>query len=63
MSVFSRSAAGLVISGHGPDAGVEIVELPAHAFSIGTMFQPQMSPGRHGRQHPLPEAFVASVDR
>lgn len=50
------AAAGLVISGHAPDAGVEIVELPGHPFYLGTMFQPQMSP-RGDREHPLLDAF------
>lgn len=51
--------AGLVISGHAPDAGVEIVELPDHRFYFGTMFQPQMSPAADGLGHPLLEAFFA----
>ncbi len=54
-------AAGLVIAGHAPDAGVEIVELPGHPFYIGTMFQPQMSPQPDGREHPLLEAFFAAL--
>jgi CTP synthase (UTP-ammonia lyase) len=53
--------AGLVISGHAPDAGVEIVELPDHPFYFGTMFQPQMSPAPDGREHPLLEAFLAAT--
>jgi CTP synthase (UTP-ammonia lyase) len=52
--------AGLVISGHAPDAGVEIVELPEHPFFFGTMFQPQMSPRPDGREHPLLAAFLAA---
>ena len=52
--------AGLVVAGHAPDAGVEIVELPGHPFYVGTMFQPQMSPAANGREHPLLEAFLAS---
>ena len=52
--------AGLVISGHAPDAGVEIVELPEHPFYVGTMFQPQMSPRPDGREHPLLAAFLAA---
>ena len=52
--------AGLVISGHAPDAGVEIVELPEHPFFFGTMFQPQMTPRRDGREHPLLELFLAA---
>jgi len=54
------AAAGLVISGHAPDAGVEIVELPGHPFYVGTMFQPQMSP-QPGREHPLLQTFFAAV--
>lgn len=52
--------AGLVVSGHAPDAGVEIVELPEHPFYVGTMFQPQMSQ-QNGREHPVLEAFFAAV--
>ena len=54
-------AAGLVVSGHAPDAGVEIVELPGHPFYFGTMFQPQMSPRADGREHPLLQAFLAAT--
>lgn len=54
-------AAGLAVSGHAPDAGVEIVELPDHSFYFGTMFQPQMSPGGDGREHRLLEEFFAAV--
>jgi len=53
--------AGLVISGHAPDAGVEIVELPGHAFYVGTMFQPQMGPQPDGREQPLLEAFLRAA--
>ncbi len=52
--------AGLVVSGHAPDAGVEIVELPGHPFYMGTMFQPQMTPRLDGREQPLLEAFLAA---
>jgi CTP synthase (UTP-ammonia lyase) len=52
--------AGLVVSGHAPDAGVEIVELPGHPFYVGSMFQPQMTPRVDGRVHPLLEAFLSS---
>jgi len=55
------TSAGLVVSGHAPDAGVEIVELPGHPFYVGTMFQPQMSPAGDGREHPLIEAFFAAA--
>lgn len=54
------TGAGLVISGHAPDAGAEIVELPAHPFFLGTMFQPQMTLRADGREHPLLEAFLTA---
>jgi CTP synthase (UTP-ammonia lyase) len=54
------AGAGLVISGHAPDAGIEIVELPEHPFFFGTMFQPQMTPPSDSREHPLLEAFLAA---
>jgi CTP synthase (UTP-ammonia lyase) len=56
-------AAGLVVSGHAPDAGVEIVELPGHPFYFGTMFQPQMSPGPDGSEHPFLGAFFEAARR
>jgi CTP synthase (UTP-ammonia lyase) len=55
------AAAGLVVSGHAPDAGVEIVELPEHPFYFGTMFQPQMTPAADSREHPLLEAFLLAA--
>jgi CTP synthase (UTP-ammonia lyase) len=60
--IFERTlvAAGLVVSGRAPDAGVEIVELPGHLFYFGTMFQPQMSPQPDG-EHPLLQAFFAAA--
>jgi CTP synthase (UTP-ammonia lyase) len=53
-------AAGLVIGGHAPDAGVEIVELPGHPFFMATLFQPQ---GRADGEplHPLLTAFADAV--
>jgi CTP synthase (UTP-ammonia lyase) len=59
-SVAPLAAAGLVVSGDAPDAGVEIVELPAHRFYFGTLFQPQMSPTDDG-EHPILQAFLASA--
>jgi CTP synthase (UTP-ammonia lyase) len=53
------TAAGLVVSGHAPDAGVEIVELPGHTFYLATLFQPQMSP-RPGGEHPILAGFLAA---
>jgi CTP synthase (UTP-ammonia lyase) len=51
--------AGLVVSAHADDAGVEGVELPAddHPFFVATLFQPQMA----GPDHPLIAAFRAAL--
>jgi CTP synthase (UTP-ammonia lyase) len=56
-------AAGLVVSGHASDAGVEfveIVELPDHPFFLATLFHPQMAP-EESALHPLLVAFADAV--
>ncbi len=55
--------AGLVLSAHAPDAGVEAVELPGHPFWIGTLFQPQMAALDGGAAHPHVEAVLAAAAR
>ena len=40
--------AGVVISAHAPDAGVEAIELPAHPFFLATAFQPQVGSSESG---------------
>ena len=59
-------SAGLVISGHADDAGVEIVELPNHPFYLGTAFQPHIGPDGLAETrtlHPLIVAFAEAVRR
>ena len=50
--------AGVVISAHAPDAGVEGIELPAHPFFMATAFQPQVGSGESGAVHPLIAALL-----
>jgi CTP synthase len=51
---------GLVVSGYAPDAGVEIVELPAHPWFIGVQLHPEFtSSPRDG--HPLFASFVRAA--
>jgi CTP synthase (UTP-ammonia lyase) len=45
--------AGVVISAHAPDAGVEAIELPEHRFFLATAFQPQVGSSESGILHPL----------
>jgi len=53
--------AGLVFSGLSPDERlVEIAELAAHPFMVGTQFHPEFL-SRPNRPHPLFRAFVAAV--
>lgn len=53
-------AAGLVVAGRAPDAGVEIVELPGHPFFMASLFQPQV--GAEGEPlNGLIRAFAAAV--
>lgn len=52
------TAAGLVISGVNPDAGlVEIIELPTHPFFIGVQFHPEYK-STVENPHPLFVSFV-----
>jgi CTP synthase (UTP-ammonia lyase) len=51
--------AGVVVSAHAPDAGVEAIELPEHPFFLATAFQPQVGSGDSGVLHPL---LVALLD-
>jgi CTP synthase (UTP-ammonia lyase) len=50
--------AGVVISAHAPDAGVEGIELPDHPFFLATAFQPQVGSSQTGVVHPLIEALL-----
>jgi CTP synthase (UTP-ammonia lyase) len=55
------SAAGLVVSAHADDAGVEGIELPSHPFFIATLFQPQVGAANGGPLHPLIGALCAAA--
>jgi CTP synthase (UTP-ammonia lyase) len=50
--------AGVVISAHAPDAGVEAIELPEHPFFLATAFQPQVGASESGVLHPLLAALL-----
>lgn len=50
--------AGVVISAHAPDAGVEAIELPEHPFFLATAFQPQVGSAASGVLHPLLAALL-----
>jgi CTP synthase (UTP-ammonia lyase) len=56
-------AAGVVVSAHAADAGVEGIELPEHSFFVATLFQPQMGALSGAPLHPLITAFVAEAGR
>jgi CTP synthase (UTP-ammonia lyase) len=53
--------AGIVISAHAPDAGVEAIELPEHPFFLATAFQPQVGSSDSGALHPLLAALLAAA--
>jgi CTP synthase (UTP-ammonia lyase) len=55
------AAAGLVISAHADDAGVEAFELPAHPFYLATLFQPQVGSSARHSLHPVLEALVEAT--
>src|SRR5215207_1521446 len=52
------TSAGLVISAHAEDAGVEGFELSGHPFFVGTLFQPQVGSSDGRPLHPLIGAFL-----
>jgi CTP synthase (UTP-ammonia lyase) len=54
-------AAGLVVSAHAADAGVEAIEIPSHPFFIATLFQPQVGAATGGPLHPLIGALCAAA--
>jgi CTP synthase (UTP-ammonia lyase) len=51
-------AAGVVVSAHAPDAGVEAIELSDHPFFMATLFQPQVGSRADRPLHPLILAFL-----
>jgi CTP synthase (UTP-ammonia lyase) len=53
--------AGVVISAHAPDAGVEGIELPEHPFFLATAFQPQVGSSETGVLHPLIGALLQAA--
>ena len=59
--VAGLEAAGLVVSAHAPDAGVEGIELPSHPFLLATLFQPQVGALAGRPRHPLVAAFAAAA--
>ena len=59
--IAALEAAGVVVSAHAPDAGVEGIELPDHPFFVGTLFQPQVGALAGAALHPLIGAFVEAA--
>jgi CTP synthase (UTP-ammonia lyase) len=57
------SGAGLVMSAHAEDAGVEGFELPGHPFYLATLFQPQLGSSERGKLHPLLGALCQHASR
>ncbi len=57
------ATAGLVISAHAEDAGVEGFELPGHPFYVATLFQPQVGSSERDALHPLLTALVRAASR
>lgn len=55
--------AGVVISAHAEDAGVEAIELPHHPFFVATLFQPQIGALSGAPLHALIAAFVEEAGR
>jgi CTP synthase (UTP-ammonia lyase) len=51
-------AAGVVVSAHAPDAGVEAIELSDHPFVMATLFQPQVGSRADRPLNPLILAFL-----
>jgi CTP synthase (UTP-ammonia lyase) len=56
-------AAGVVISAHAPDAGVEGIELLDHPFFLATAFQPQVGSSATATVHPLIAALLDAAAR
>jgi len=54
-------AAGIRLSAFADDAGVEAIELNAHPFYMGTLFQPQMGLLQGLELHPLIENFLMAA--
>ena len=54
-------AAGVVLSAHAQDAGVEAIELPDHPFFVATAFQPQVGSSESQALHPLITALLTAA--
>ena len=53
--------AGVIISAHAPDAGVEGIELPDQPFFLATAFQPQVGASQSGVVHPMIAALLLAA--
>lgn len=53
--------AGVSVSAHAPDAGVEAIEVPSHPFFHATLFQPQVGSSSGRPLNPLVLAFLAAA--
>jgi CTP synthase (UTP-ammonia lyase) len=54
------AAAGVVFGAHDEDGAPRALELPAHPFFLGTLFQPELA-GDGSRAHPVIRAFAGAV--
>jgi CTP synthase (UTP-ammonia lyase) len=54
-------AAGMTVSAHAQDAGVEAVELASHPFFLASLFQPQVGARDAGRLPALIHAFLVAA--
>jgi len=55
-------AAGLRVAARGPGGEMRALELPAKAFHVATLFQPQL-PSSFARPHPIVEGFLRACVR
>ena len=54
-------AAGLRISGRGPQGEPRAFELPLHRFFVATLFQPQLTTEATGKPHPLIVGYLKAI--
>ncbi len=54
-------AAGLAVTGVGPNEEVRALELPANRFFLATLFQPQLTSQASGQAHPLILAYLRAA--
>ena len=58
--IATLEAAGVVFGAHDEDGAPRALEIPAHPFFLGTLFQPELA-GDGTRAHPVIRAFAEAV--